>query len=109
MLRALAGIETDKVEEVDIEQKVRTEVIGNIAQGLMKLAEGDGAGIVDLAAGAPAAQATMVATEEAVQPDGNYMAPWLETEECTACDECVKLNPAMFAYNDNKKAYYMFV
>ena len=90
---------------MDIEQKVRTEVIGNIAQGLMKLAGGDGAGIVDLAAGAPAAQATMVATEEAVQPDGNYMAPWLETEECTACDECVKLNPAMFAYNDNKKAY----
>ena len=105
MLRALAGIETEKVEEVDIEQKVRTEVIGNIARGLMKLAGGDGAGIVDLAAGAPAAQAPMIATEEAAKPDGDYMAPWLETEECTACDECVKLNPAIFAYNVDKKAY----
>ena len=45
MLRALAGIETDKVEEIDIEEKVRTEVVGNIAQGLMKLAGGDGTGI----------------------------------------------------------------
>jgi len=33
------------------------------------------------------------------------MAPWLETPECTACDECTKLNPAIFAYNENKKAY----
>lgn len=107
MLRALAGIETDKVEAVDIEQKVRTEVVGNIAQGLLKLAGGDGAGIVDLAMGAPAAQATAIATatEEAVQSNGDYMAPWLETEECTSCDECIKLNPAMFAYNNDKKAY----
>lgn len=107
MLRALAGIETDKVEAVDIEQKVRTEVVGNIAQGLLKLAGGDGAGIVDLAMGAPAAQATAIATatEETVQSNGDYMAPWLETEECTSCDECIKLNPAMFAYNNDKKAY----
>ncbi|MCG8318195.1 MAG: 2-oxoacid:acceptor oxidoreductase family protein [Cytophagales bacterium] len=107
MLRALAGIETDKVEAVDIEQKVRTEVVGNIAQGLLKLAGGDGSGIVDLAMGAPAAQATAIATatEEAVQSNGDYMAPWLETEECTSCDECIKLNPAMFAYNNDKKAY----
>jgi pyruvate-ferredoxin/flavodoxin oxidoreductase len=33
------------------------------------------------------------------------MAPWLETEECTSCDECTQLNPKIFAYNDDKKAY----
>ena len=33
------------------------------------------------------------------------MAPWLETEECTACDECIKINPNVFAYNDDKKAF----
>ena len=32
------------------------------------------------------------------------MAPWIDTEECTACDECIKLNPAMFEYNADKKA-----
>jgi pyruvate-ferredoxin/flavodoxin oxidoreductase len=33
------------------------------------------------------------------------MAPWLDTDECTACDECVQLNPEIFAYNDARKAY----
>ncbi len=34
-----------------------------------------------------------------------YMAPWLDTEECTACDECININADIFAYNDDKKAY----
>ena len=32
------------------------------------------------------------------------MAPWLDTQECTACDECMLINADMFAYDDNKKA-----
>ena len=102
MLRALAGVETEKVEEVDIEQKVREEVVGKIAQGLMKLATGGGAGRVDFAM-KPAPQ--QEATTEVIASNGDYMAPWLETEECTSCDECTKLNPNIFAYNSDKKAY----
>jgi pyruvate-ferredoxin/flavodoxin oxidoreductase len=33
------------------------------------------------------------------------MAPWLDTEECTACDECTTLNDRIFTYNSAKKAY----
>ena len=33
------------------------------------------------------------------------MAPWLESDECTACDECMKINSKIFAYNGDKKAY----
>ncbi len=33
------------------------------------------------------------------------MAPWIDTDECTACDECTKLNSSIFAYNEAKKAY----
>jgi pyruvate-ferredoxin/flavodoxin oxidoreductase len=40
----------------------------------------------------------------AAVPD-DYMAPWIETEECTACDECIIINPEIFEYNDDKKAY----
>ena len=32
------------------------------------------------------------------------MAPWIDTEECTTCDECTKLNSKIFVYNENKKA-----
>jgi pyruvate-ferredoxin/flavodoxin oxidoreductase len=103
MLKGLAGIEAEKPQEEDIENKIRTEVVGKIAQGLMKLAGGDGAGIVDLAMGEETGQAA----PEAVQSNGDYMAPWIETEECTSCDECTKLNPKIFAYNNDKKAYIL--
>lgn len=112
MLRALAGYKPETIKQSDIEQKIRAEVVGKIAQGLMKLAGGDGNGLIELAMQAPAATAavtgedlTSVAT---ARPTGSdYMAPWLETEKCSACDECINLNPKIFAYNKDKKAYIM--
>jgi pyruvate-ferredoxin/flavodoxin oxidoreductase len=101
MLRGLAGIETEKVEEVDIESKVRAEVVGKITQGLMKLAGGDGSGIAELAM----VQEPKQETPETARSEGEYMAPWLETEECTSCDECIRINPNIFAYNNDNKAY----
>jgi len=35
----------------------------------------------------------------------NGMAPWIETDDCTACDECININPNIFAYNNDKRAY----
>lgn len=105
MLRAIAGVSDQAVPtQEDIENKVRAEVVGKIAQGLMQLAGGNGAGIVNLAASAPAASAP-AAAESAPAANGDYMAPWLETESCTSCDECTKLNANIFAYNADKKAY----
>lgn len=105
LLRGIAGYQPEKPEPVDMEQKIRAEVVGKIAQGLMKLAGGNGGGIIDLAMGAPAAATTAAAP--AAPSNGEYMAPWLETENCTSCDECTKLNPKIFAYNKDKKAYIL--
>jgi pyruvate-ferredoxin/flavodoxin oxidoreductase len=33
-----------------------------------------------------------------------YEPVWVETPECTACDECINLAPGVFAYNDQKLA-----
>ena len=41
---------------------------------------------------------------EAPAAGGDYMAPWIDTDECTECDECIKINSAMFEYNESKKA-----
>ncbi|KPL27759.1 MAG: hypothetical protein AMJ72_07170 [Acidithiobacillales bacterium SM1_46] len=30
---------------------------------------------------------------------------WFDTPECTTCDECININPKIFAYDDNKHAY----
>jgi pyruvate-ferredoxin/flavodoxin oxidoreductase len=36
---------------------------------------------------------------------GATSRPWIDTEDCTSCDECININPKMFAYNDDKKAF----
>ncbi|MFW2134207.1 ferredoxin, partial [Ectothiorhodospira haloalkaliphila] len=33
-----------------------------------------------------------------------YEPVWVETNECTACDECLEIAPGVFAYDDNKQA-----
>lgn len=104
LLRDLAGVKTEKLEEIDIESKVRAEVVGNITQGLMQMANGNGNGFAKLAMSAPVEQDVMVADGPKGE-SGEYIAPWLETEECTSCDECTKLNAKIFAYNTDKKAY----
>lgn len=103
MLKDLARLDIVETPVADIEDKIRKEVVGNIAKGLMQLAGGDGAAIVEMATqpDVPAQQVTNTS-----QPsNGEYMAPWIETESCTSCDECTKLNGKIFAYNNNKKAF----
>ena len=102
-LRAMAGAETVATEEVDLEGQIRAEVVGNIARGLMQMAGGDGAAIVELAGGESESAGDGAAETPAAE--GDYMAPWLETDECTACDECTRLNPNIFEYNGDKKAF----
>ncbi len=120
MLRNLAG--ADKVEvtaDTELESRIRREVVEKISSGLIGLVSGkqefDIATVLatsDAAvqaapqspqAAAPAAQPAPAAKPE--QESGDYMAPWIDTEECTACDECILINPQVFAYNDDKKAY----
>jgi pyruvate-ferredoxin/flavodoxin oxidoreductase len=100
MLRALAGL--DKASREDIADEVRREVAGKIASGLMQLAGGNGAGVAALAG---VAGAGAVAPGEAGAAGGDYMAPWIDSDQCTACDEFTNLNSTIFAYDGNKKAY----
>ena len=102
MLRALAGIKDEKEETREmIEAQVRTDVIGKIAKGLAQIAGGGDQNIADLAS-----QTVSTAQSSSSQESGaSYMAPWLETEECTSCDECIKINASIFEYNENNKAY----
>ena len=102
MLKALAGVKDEPEVVEDIEGKIRAEVVGNIARGLMQMAGGDGQGIVDLAtAEAPVQEPASNGAEVAA----DFMAPWLETEHCTSCDECIKINNKIFSYNNDNKAY----
>ncbi len=106
MLRALAGVHKEAAPAEDLESKIRSEIVGNIASGLMKLAGGNGQGFAALAGGAsPASAETAVATAAPAEAQGDAMAPWIDTDECTSCDECIKINNKIFEYNAEKKAY----
>lgn len=104
MLRSMAG--ADKPAETpraEIEQAVRTEVVSKIAQGLMKMAAGEnGNGLADLVL-SQEDTAAAVATAT-IAPAAAGMDPWIETSDCTSCDECIKINSSIFAYNEEGKA-----
>ncbi|MFY0627451.1 MAG: 2-oxoacid:acceptor oxidoreductase family protein [Reichenbachiella sp.] len=104
MLKGIAKIEKKEVvDQEDIEGKIRSEVVGKIAQGLMKMASGSDNGLADLVLDAPANGEEVA--EDTSASNGQALAPWLETEECTSCDECIKINENIFKYNTDKKAY----
>jgi pyruvate-ferredoxin/flavodoxin oxidoreductase len=56
--------------------------------------------------GVATAVATEPVTEEAEEDDDELvLEPYIETARCTTCDECIKINDQMFAYDENKQAY----
>jgi len=80
---------------------------------------GDGNGhgaAVTVAAAAPAASAAPAAAAASAAPaaltapaavaeEGLARGPTIQSELCTACNECTNINKKMFAYNANKQAY----
>lgn len=53
----------------------------------------------------PPAPAAPQAAEDATPIPDEYVAPWIDSPKCTTCEECVKINPDMFAYDEHRKAY----
>ena len=122
MLRALAELEEEVVtDDVQLESRIRQEVVQKIAAGLVGLVSGNQA--MDLnamlesapdippasaaqpASGQPPQLTAVAATTAAPETSSDYMAPWIDTEDCTTCDECILINPQIFEYNADQKAY----
>ena len=106
LLRGLAATPgISAAEREAITGEVRAELIEKLSQSLGRLAgQGDTSG-----SGSPAAaEAKGSAHEPAAAPGkpeaGGYMAPWIDTPLCSACDECQRINPRIFAYNTAGKA-----
>ncbi|MFW2404529.1 MAG: 2-oxoacid:acceptor oxidoreductase family protein [Gammaproteobacteria bacterium] len=110
MLKDLAGSEeAEPQDDGQLESRIRQEVVQKIASGLMGLVSGgqppDLSGALNAAVSAAADGDVAIAEPTIEAASGDYMAPWIDTDECTACDECTMINPQIFAYNDQKKAY----
>ncbi|MBC8258085.1 MAG: 2-oxoacid:acceptor oxidoreductase family protein [SAR324 cluster bacterium] len=116
LLKSVAG-EVETVDTDQIRNQVRTEMAQNLSNTLLSLSTGGNAGDLATTLGAAvssssAVAATVGSTLETAVPvatgaaaANGYEPVWIETPECTTCDECVDINPKMFAYNDKKLAY----
>ena len=108
MLRDLSEEKTIETKDKDLESKIRSEVVNKMAQKLMKIAGGSGS--IQPEINTEPAEESKVGpvpekSEDPTPSAGGGMKPWLESDECTSCDECINLNPQIFAYNEDKKAY----
>jgi pyruvate-ferredoxin/flavodoxin oxidoreductase len=93
-LKDVAGVSRAAVDTEMLADRVRAELIQKITASL-GVGGGDGA-----AANAPQQK---VAQSAAPAADG-YEPVWVESPECTACDECTSIAPKVFVYNDQKQA-----
>ncbi len=105
MLRALGGVRKSAPSIPEIEARVRQDVAQRMAEVLARMVGGETAVPAPAAASPAAASPAVAPTEPAQQEAGDYMAPWLDTDDCTSCDECIKINSSVFEYNEDKKAF----
>lgn len=82
-----------------IEARVRAEIIEKVTASLGISGASSTDASAPVAVAAPAA-----AKSEAAAAAEDFESVWVESPECTACDECINLAPKVFAYNEQKLA-----
>ncbi|RLE23188.1 MAG: pyruvate ferredoxin oxidoreductase [Acidobacteria bacterium] len=100
-LKGLAGL-LNKVDPEQIARQVRSETAQKLASGLMSMLTGGGSGgaaLLDLST------ATTDGNASEASAAGGYEPAWIDQSECTTCDECTNINPKIFEYDENKKAF----
>lgn len=112
-------------------EEVRSKAAEEVIEGLAASLLGEGESLVSLAAMAPGtapvpavppasppsqpappagpveapAEPTAAAPAVEEEEDEGGAEPWIDTALCTSCNDCLNINPMMFAYNQDKKAY----
>jgi len=93
-LKDVAGLNRAEVDTEVLADQVRAELLAKITASL-------GVGGMDM----PAANAPLpLAAQSSAPAADGYEPVWVESPECTACDECTSIAPKVFVYNDQKQA-----
>ncbi len=94
-LKNVAGLDRPEVDEAGIAQRARDELLQQLSTSLAALGV-PAAGGATAPAAAPAADAVPAAAARPAANAEGYEPLWIETPECTACDECTNLAPKAF-------------
>ena len=103
-------------------EPITAEAVAGLSGGLgVDVGGGNGGAMVTVAPAEAVTRAVAIAeaaemAESPVVPapagaeeeddDDLVMDPYIETARCTSCDECININKKMFAYDENKQAYF---
>lgn len=97
-LRGLCG-ELGKVDLEQVKNQAKAEMAQRLTSSLLAMAGGD-PGALALLTGGGGNGSGAERGEGAAPPSAAGWEPvWVETPECTACDECTTINPKIFRYN----------
>ncbi|OQY66143.1 MAG: pyruvate ferredoxin oxidoreductase, partial [Rhodocyclaceae bacterium UTPRO2] len=97
-LKDVAGLGRAAVDTEMLADQVRAELLAKITASL-------GVGGMGMpAANAPPHISTQGAAQGNAPAADGYEPVWVESPECTACDECTSIAPKVFVYNDQKQA-----
>lgn len=102
-LKGVAG-ELNRVDVDALVEQTKADMASRLSSTLLSLVA---SGNADALTGSISANGS--STSDAAAPPGTTSAPdyepvWIETPECTACDECTSIAPGIFAYNEDKLA-----
>lgn len=103
-LRSIAGEDVkSKVDAKTVADQARAEMAQSLAANLLAMSGGPASAPDSSITAGVAAVATAATTAAPL----DYEPVWIETPDCTACDECINLAPGIFQYNDDKLAVVM--
>ncbi|EDN66177.1 conserved hypothetical protein [Beggiatoa sp. PS] len=123
--RAEARAERERLQAEHTEQldKVRQETAGNVMQRLTDVllnldltttsplsipmtarATTPSSTPTPVAAQESATEAATVVEEPQEEEVAYYEDPWIDSELCTSCNDCLNINTILFVYNENKQA-----
>ncbi|MBI4741351.1 MAG: 2-oxoacid:acceptor oxidoreductase family protein, partial [Betaproteobacteria bacterium] len=96
-LKNIAGVDRVVGNVDEITEQVRADLVQKVIASL-------GISGGDMAPASPGASAGGAAASATNAGNDSFEPCWIETPECTACDECTTLAPKVFAYNEQKLA-----
>ena len=101
-LRGLCG-HLNKVDVEQVRASAKAEMAQKLTTSLLAMAGGDPGALSAFAGGNGQGGNGHGGNGADRGAAGDWEAVWVETPECTACDECVIINPKIFKYNADKK------
>lgn len=118
LLKSLVGEDEKKIDPQLIAEQAKNEAAQNLIAGLMNLVAGTdqqdllkaitsapAANVAKPAAAATTPSSPAVKSAPASANEPAFEPAWIDTPDCTTCDECIQINPKIFKCNEEKKAY----